>query len=64
MQNSVGSHIETLQKRLEQLNLDMMNSDLNRVQRNRVEAEIRWVNLALNHFRAALAAKRKNGVAG
>ena len=34
-----------------------MNSKLNRAQRNRVEAEIRWVDLALDYFRSALAAK-------
>lgn len=36
-----------------------MNSQLNRAQRNQVEAEIRWVDLALDHFRAALAAEKQ-----
>lgn len=59
MRTTVGKHIEELQERRGKLSAYLMYSKLNRAQRNRVEAEIRWVDLALAHFRAALAAEMK-----
>jgi len=48
-----------LRKRLEELNVAAMKENLSRSQRNRIEAEIRWVNLALSHFEKALKAENK-----
>lgn len=59
MQLTVGKHIEQLQERREKLSAYLMNRKLNRTRRNRIEAEIRWVDLALDHFRAALAGESK-----
>jgi hypothetical protein len=52
-------HIQELEDRLKCLNADSMENGLTRVDRNRIEAEIRAVNLALTHFRAALELERQ-----
>lgn len=59
MNITVGKHITKLQKRLEELNGDVMSPHHTRAVRNRIEAEIRWVNLALVHFHKALEAQKK-----
>jgi len=51
--------MEKLRKRLEELNAAAMNDKLSRLQRNRIEVEIRWVNVALSHFEKALKAENK-----
>lgn len=59
MRVTAGKHIERLQRHREKLNARLRDGKLNRAQRNRTEVEIRWVDLALDHFRAALAAEKK-----
>jgi len=59
MRVTVGKHMEKLRKRLEELNAAAMNDKLSRLQRNRIEVEIRWVNVALSHFEKALKAEKK-----
>lgn len=51
--------MERLQRHREKLNARLTDGNLNGAQRNRIEVEIRWVDLALDHFRAALAAEEK-----
>jgi hypothetical protein len=52
-------HIGELEKRLMRLAAKGMENKLSRTERNRVEAEIRAVNLALTHFRDALELERQ-----
>ncbi len=53
MELTVRQHIENLEERLRELNLEFMDeTDTDR--RNRLESEIRAVELALSHFRTAL----------
>ena len=53
MDKPLGEHIRGLEARLEQLNDHLMDSDSSNAERNGIEAEIRAVNLALSHYRAA-----------
>jgi hypothetical protein len=52
-QNITRAHYG-LEERLKRLNLEVMENNLSRTERNRIEAEIRAVNLVLQHFRTAL----------
>ena len=52
-------HIIELESRLKLLNEEIMHNSLSRVKRNEIEAEIRAVNLVLNHFRSALVLERE-----
>lgn len=54
MQTPLGEHIHSLQTRLETLAREMMDANLSLEERNGLEAEIRVVNLALAHYRAAI----------
>jgi anaerobic glycerol-3-phosphate dehydrogenase len=54
MQLPVGGHIRRLQHRLEALNEEIMRHGTSLNERNKVESEIRAVNLALEHYRVAL----------
>jgi len=54
MQTSVGEHIRKLEERLELLNMQVMENRRALAERNQIESEIRAVNLALSHYRAAL----------
>jgi hypothetical protein len=56
---TLREHIGELEQRLKRLAAESMENRLNRTQRNRVEAEIRAVNLALTHFREALELERQ-----
>ncbi len=50
----VGEHIRRLRQRLEELNEDIMRPGISREERNKIESDIRAVNLALEHYRAVL----------
>jgi hypothetical protein len=52
-------HISELDARLQRLSLQSMENQLSLTERNRIEAEIRAINLALTHFRAALELERQ-----
>lgn len=57
MDQTVGQHIKNLEERLRHLNLEFMD-ETNTARRNRLESEIRAVELALSHFRTALELER------
>jgi aspartate aminotransferase-like enzyme len=59
MDRPLREHIRELEDRLQRLNAEGMENRLSRTERNRVEAEIRAVNLALTHFRDALELERQ-----
>ena len=59
MDRPLREHIGELEKRLSRLAAKSMENRLSRTERNRVEAEIRAVNLALTHFREALELERQ-----
>jgi hypothetical protein len=54
MQVPVGEHIRRLEQRLEELNEQIMRPGTSLAERNKIESDIRAVNLALEHYRAAL----------
>ena len=54
MDKPLGEHIRTLEVRLDALNRQMMEEGETRKERNRIEAEIRAVTLALAHYREAV----------
>jgi hypothetical protein len=54
MQITLGEHIWRLQHRLEALTEDIMRPGISLDERNKIESDIRAVNLALDHYRAAL----------
>ena len=53
MELTVRQHIERLESRLNALNAEFMD-EKNTDRRNQLQSEIRAVELALSHFRAAL----------
>ncbi len=54
MQVPVGEHIRRLEQRLKELNEQIMRPGTSLAERNKIERDIRAVNLALEHYRAAL----------
>ncbi len=54
MDLTLGQHIRRLQLRLEALNEEIMRPGISLQKRNKIESDIRAVNLALKHYRAAL----------
>jgi hypothetical protein len=54
----VGEHIRKLEERLELLNMQIMENRRALAERNQIESEIRAVNLALSHYRAALEVEK------
>jgi hypothetical protein len=58
MQTPVGEHIRSLEEQLKLLNAEVMDNAKGRAERNRIEAEIRAVTLALSHYRAAIELER------
>ena len=54
MDLTLGQHIRRLQLRLEALSEEIMRPGISLEQRNKIESDIRAVNLALDHYRAAL----------
>ena len=59
MQTPVGEHIRNLEERLRVLNVEVMENSRNLPERNRLEAEIRAVNLAIAHYKAALELEKQ-----
>lgn len=59
MDRSVGEHISRLEQRLRELNTELMEEGQTRVERNRVESEIRAAELALVCYRQALELERQ-----
>ena len=60
----VGEHIRKLEERLELLNMQIMESRRALAERNQIESEIRAVNLALSHYRAALEVEKDLSIRG
>lgn len=54
MEKSVGEHVRELEERLRLLSSEVMANRIDLKERNRIEAEIRAVNVVLSHYRAAL----------
>ena len=59
MDRPLREHIASLEERLQRLNAAIMENQTSRAERNRIEAEIRAVNLALTHFRSAVELERQ-----
>jgi len=59
MDTSVGEHIRRLEKRVLELNAQMMENNRGLGERNRIEADIRAAYLAIAHYQAALKAEQK-----
>ena len=59
METPVGEHIRRLEERLRVLSAEGMQNSRSLPERNRIEAEIRAVNLALAHYKAALELENK-----
>jgi hypothetical protein len=53
MELSVRCHIEKLERRIQELGIELMNTK-EHVHLNHLETEIRVANLALQHYREAL----------
>lgn len=53
MNRTLKQHIEILEERLAHLNERLLFNRIDHKQRNRVEAEIRAAQLALDHYRKA-----------
>ena len=58
MDHTVREHIESLQARLNALNVALMTGPKSLAERNRIESEIRAVTMALEYFHAALLAEQ------
>lgn len=58
MREPLGKHIARLEDRLTTLTAQLMDNSKTHEERNRLEAEIRVANLALSHYRAALALEK------
>ena len=54
MEKPIGEHIRKLEERLRLLSNEVMANRISLKERNQIEAEIRAVNIALSHYRAAL----------
>ncbi len=54
MDLTLGQHIRRLELRLEALSEEIMRPDISLEQRNKIESNIRAVNMALEYYRAAL----------
>ena len=59
METPVGEHIRKLEDRLMTLNMLVMQNRKSLPERNEIEAEIRAVNLAISHYKAALELEKK-----
>lgn len=59
MDLTVREHTRRLQQRLETLNEEIMRRDLSQEQRNRLESDIRAVNLALAYYQSALEVEQR-----
>jgi hypothetical protein len=59
MDRTVREHIARLEQRLRELNSEIMDDTKSQSQRNRIEAEIRAAELALDYYRKALDLERQ-----
>jgi hypothetical protein len=59
MDRTVGQHIWDLEQRLLKLNERMMKGRSTLLERNRLESEIRAVELAISYYRAALHVEQR-----
>jgi hypothetical protein len=60
----VGEHIRKLEERLELLNMQIMENRRALAERNQIESEIRVVNLAFSHYKAALELEKTLSIRG
>jgi hypothetical protein len=54
MDQSLKAHISFLEERLAKLNDKLLNTELNRLEQDRVQSQIRAAELALVYYRQAL----------
>jgi len=59
MDKTVRLHIQELEARIHQLSVQMMDERNARSERNRLEAELRVAQQALEHYRQALEFEKK-----
>jgi hypothetical protein len=59
MQVPLGIHLSGLQQQLEILNEQIIRPGSSLEERNNIESDIRAVNLALDHYRAALEIEQR-----
>jgi len=55
MDRTLRQHINHLEERIKHLSDELMDERRTQVERNRIQAEIRVAELALTHYRTALA---------
>jgi len=60
MHRTVQQHLSTLQARLENVSAALMREESIDV-RNQLEAELRTIQLAISHYKAALEIEKKLG---
>jgi hypothetical protein len=58
MDKPLKEHIRYLEERIHTLSGNLMDAGLPKVEQNRLEAELRAAQLALTHYRAALALEK------
>jgi hypothetical protein len=59
MDKPVGTHIEELENRIQFLSLQIMDGKATQSDRNRLEAELRVAQQALEHYRKAVEFERQ-----
>ena len=59
MDKPVGTHIRELEERAERLAANLLKEELKPTERNRLESDIRAINLALVYFREALELEKQ-----
>ena len=59
MDKPLGQHITELERRVQRLSQEMMQSRKTREERNRMESELRVAQQALEHFQLALKLERE-----
>jgi hypothetical protein len=61
MDRPLKDHISYLERRLQELNAQIMENRRTQIDRNHIESEIRAVQLALTYYRKALELERQVG---
>ena len=61
MDQPLQLHITHLEQRLNSLNQELMDETRTQAERNRVESEIRTVQMALSYYRKALELEKQIG---
>jgi len=59
MNRTLSDHISQLKQQIEALGQHIMDNNLSRTQRNRIESEIRAAQTALDHYRSAIALEKQ-----